>query len=132
MIRAFIALNIPVFVKEKLFEISNSISQVNDFKWESRNKLHLTLKFIGDVEESSASVIANELSFLESHHSLKCVLNGFDFFYRDKKPVILYADLKVSNSTFTIVDEIETRLEKYSIKKFNNRVLQRRGVRGEL
>jgi len=122
MIRLFIALNIPEDVKLKLIEIRNSVAGSN-YMWEVKEKLHLTLKFIGDVPEASIESIAEELDFVQNYPSLKSEIFNFDFFFRDKKPAILLAGLKIDQSIYKIVDELNTKLEKFSIqkevKKFN-------------
>ncbi len=116
MIRLFIALNIPEDVKLKLIEIRDLVAGSN-YKWEVKEKLHLTLKFIGDVPEANIESIAEELTFIQSFQSLKSEIFNFDFFFRDKKPAILFARLKIDPSIYKIVDELNTKLEKFSIQK---------------
>ncbi len=116
MNRLFIALNIPEDVKLKLIEIRDSVAGSN-YKWEVKEKLHLTLKFIGDVPEATIENIAEELTFIQSYRTLKSKIFNFDFFFRDKKPAILLAGLKIDPTIYKIVDELNTKLEKFSIPK---------------
>ena len=50
MIRLFVALKIPENIKEQLFNICHElVSDASLYKWETKDKIHLTLKFIGEV-----------------------------------------------------------------------------------
>lgn len=120
MIRLFLALNIPDTIKSELIELRNSVAGSN-FKWEEKEKLHLTLKFIGDVPEENLNNITSELNFLSHFSSFKCVIKNFGFFFRDYKPTILWAGLKIDESIFKLIDKVETVLEKFNIKKENRK-----------
>jgi 2'-5' RNA ligase len=115
MNRLFISLNLPNEIIDQLIKIRHSIWDVNNINWESPEKLHLTLKFIGDVTAEIKDSILNELKFLETHSEIYCTINKFDFFYRDSKPLILFAGLQSEVSLNTIKDQINKKLEKFSI-----------------
>lgn len=116
MIRLFIALNIPDVIKSDLIELRNSVAGSN-YKWEPKEKIHLTLKFIGDVKENLVDPISGALNLIENFNEFNCAITNFGFFYRDKKPSILWAGLKIDQSIFELVDKIESELEKFSIKR---------------
>jgi 2'-5' RNA ligase len=116
MIRIFIALNIPENVKNTLIELRDSIAGAN-YKWENKEKLHLTLKFIGEILESDLEKIISELSFLENYSALDCSITNFGFFYRENNPSILWVGLNIDNTILDIIDKIESTLEKFSIRK---------------
>jgi len=119
MIRLFTALNIPEEIKDKLIEVRNSVIPNLNFKWESREKLHLTLKFIGDFPTEDVDQIKSELTFLENYSPLKSEFFNFGFFFRHNKPVILWAGMKISEPINEIISELNLRLEKFSILKEN-------------
>jgi 2'-5' RNA ligase len=51
MIRLFVALEIPGEIREYIFEqLKKSLPEFDRFKWEKKEKIHLTLKFIGNVK----------------------------------------------------------------------------------
>ena len=58
-----------------------------------KEKIHLTLKFIGDVEEDLVDKIAESLSFIEKYNSFELSLTKFGFFFRDNNPKILWIGL---------------------------------------
>ncbi len=116
MIRLFVALNIPESVKVQLIDLRDSIAGSN-YKWEPKEKMHLTLKFIGDVQEEKLNPIVSELDFIKNYSVVKCAVNDFGFFYRDKKPSILWAGLEIDKSVSEIVNNLDSSLAELSIKK---------------
>ena len=59
--RLFVSLNLPVRYFEQIIEIRDSISNDKELKWEPKEKLHLTIKFIGDVSPQVMDDISKEL-----------------------------------------------------------------------
>ena len=123
MNRLFISLNLPDNVIRQIIGLRDKICLEKNIKWEATEKLHLTIKFIGDVSDEMMDVISNELLFVNSYQSIKCSFNKFGFFYRDAKPFILWAGLTVDETLFNLMTELNTRLEKLSVpieqRKFN-------------
>jgi RNA 2',3'-cyclic 3'-phosphodiesterase len=121
--RLFISLNLPDEVIEKIISLRNSIVTEKNVMWEPREKLHLTLKFIGDVSDEVMSKISEELDFIPDYQSIKCSFSKFDFFYRDQKPIVLIAALQIENPIKNILVKIDERLSKFNIpidnRKFN-------------
>jgi len=105
MNRLFIALKLPVPVVNKLTDVRKSIYDNDDFgRWEDKDKLHLTLKFLGDTEEKKTILIKNKLKAIVSKYSkIDCELGQFGFFL----PKILWIKLNVNPSLFTLISEIE-------------------------
>lgn len=121
--RLFISLNLPDNVIEKILTLRDSVYKDEKLKWETEEKLHLTIKFIGDVSDEVMEMISNELLFITNYLQIKCSIISFDFFYRDRKPFILCADLNVDDHLIKIISEIDESLNKFSIpsekRKFN-------------
>jgi 2'-5' RNA ligase len=126
MIRLFVALAIPEEIKNKIFHLRKEFFPTeNNFNWEDENKIHLTLKFIGEVEEVIASKISNELSFLEKFSKINCCTDKFGFFFKHRdEPRILWLGLQLDDSIFTIVRQLNESLNKFNIpfedKKFKS------------
>ena len=92
------------------------ISEVDNFrklKWENSSKFHITLKFLGDVEESELNGIKDVLEkFAADKKNLKLTLEGFGAFYRDKKPKVLWAGFKYDSRLIEYQKELERELNK--------------------
>ena len=117
MIRLFVALIIPEEVKNQIIEIRKRIfPDEGIFRWEDNSKIHLTLKFIGEVKEELLDSITNELNFLEHFNKINCSAERFGFFFKAKdEPRILWLELRLDSSVDTIVEELNQRLSKFSI-----------------
>ena len=117
MIRLFIALIIPEEIKKHIAQVRNQIyPAAENLKWEEDSKIHLTLKFIGDVKDDLVEAIKHELNFLENFKKIDCTTANFGFFFKEKnEPRILWLGLKMDDSIYTIVDELNQRLSKFSI-----------------
>ena len=71
MKRLFIGLDLPRNVKEQLMSLDKNLTGA---LWKSADKLHLTLSFVGNVEEPLAEELVRELRFIRFpafHLSLK-------------------------------------------------------------
>ena len=117
MIRLFIALVIPEEVQNKIFEYCiDAAGKSSGHKWEVKDKIHLTLKFIGEVREDILPDILNEINFVENYSSFFCEISRFGFFFRDSQAKILWCNLQTDQSIINLVKEINERLSKLDIE----------------
>jgi len=63
MHRLFVAIRPPEAIRDLLID---AMDESPDFRWQSEEQLHLTLKFIGEVDRPVASDIADALSRIRS------------------------------------------------------------------
>ncbi len=118
MRRVFIALKIPEYIRKEIVSFRNKAYPNNhNFMWEPINKLHITLKFIGDVENKKLDKIIDSLGFISNYKTLNCSLEKFGFFYRNKEPKILWLGVKIDPVLNEIVENINIALERLSVKK---------------
>lgn len=117
MIRLFVALIIPEETKNQIIELRKKIfPDEGKFSWEDKSKMHLTLKFIGEVKEDLLEPITKELNFLEHFQKINCSAERFGFYFKAKdEPRILWLGLTLDKSTNSIVDELNQRLSKFTI-----------------
>ena len=118
MTRIFVALKIPGDIKKKIFELRDEIlPDWGKYKWEKEEKIHLTLKFIGEVDDDKVRYISESLNFIENYYKFECKLSRFGFFFKGGGAKILWIGLSSSNSIYKLVEEINSTLEKFSIPK---------------
>ncbi|MCX6149974.1 MAG: RNA 2',3'-cyclic phosphodiesterase [Ignavibacteriales bacterium] len=113
--RLFIALKLPRDIIDEIDSIRNSIYQDDiDRKWESKEKFHLTLKFLGDVEESDSVPFIKKIKpILEGYNKITCEFDKFGFFLSR----ILWISLKVDDKLLEIVDKVENEFEHLGFEK---------------
>ena len=123
MIRLFTALLIPDEIKQTILAASHSlVDNFEQYRWATPDKIHLTLKFIGEVEEELTEPIQQELSFTEDFKYFNCSITKFGFFFRKSEPKILWVGLKISERIYKMVEELNYRLTILSIPIENRRL----------
>jgi 2'-5' RNA ligase len=116
MTRLFVALEIPENIQWKISELRDEVTGGPlEVKWEKREKIHLTLKFIGEVKNELVEPIINSVDFLEQFNKINCSLTKFGFFFRNKIPQILWIGMIVDEILFDIVGQLNNKLTKFGI-----------------
>lgn len=117
MIRLFVALLIPDEIKSVVFDHCYSVvNNPADYKWEDPDKVHLTLKFIGEVKEELLPKIIDEIDFVKDYSSFDCSISNFGFFFRSNEAKILWCNLDTDGSMISLVDELNKNLKKLNIE----------------
>ena len=123
MNRLFISADIPEEVKEKVIKIRDDIYG-NDkiVRWEGKEKLHFTLKFLGDVEESKNRPINNELeNILRNYKSINCSFSKFGLFKKGNLPSILWLGLNYNPELNQIAEAINNNFVELGFEKENRK-----------
>jgi RNA 2',3'-cyclic 3'-phosphodiesterase len=131
--RTFLSLNLDDDTKKKIIEIQNEIREevtrtnskyIELMKWEPVDKFHMTLFFIGEVDEEELEVIDSKLSLLESRVRLNQInfkMNGIDAFPKLRFSRVLILDLlNEDNKAFIIAEMIKDVLMSIGIKAEKN------------
>ena len=115
MIRSFLAIELPRLILRKIEEVQGDLRSTHaDVRWVNPEKIHLTLKFFGNIEESRIDsifksieeTIRNTLSF-----SLK--VRGVGAFPHLKNPRVIWMGLVEGGEVLILLQkQIEIQLEK--------------------
>lgn len=110
--RLFIAAILPENIR---YQLSNYISSLRDdidgVKWEKLEKLHITLKFLGDVEDEKVGKISTLLEHLViKYHPFKINLSAFGGFPRLKNPRVLFVGLSENDEFANFYRELDQGL----------------------
>jgi len=87
MIRLFVGLSVPEDIAVRLAALANGMVGA---RWVEPKNMHVTLRFIGDVNEADAEDIHHELTRLTAK-PLKYQIGGFDTFGQGRKAHALFA-----------------------------------------
>ena len=120
MIRTFISLTIPNHTIDQIFEIikNNMGNSFYDYRWIPKKNLHITLKFIGEIEEAKVETIINALSITQqSFGELTLEFSNFGFFEKNNKPAIFWIDCNFSDLLLKFVQHIEESLAEVGFAK---------------
>ena len=118
MTRLFIALKIPLYIRKEIVNFTKEFLPGYDkYKWEQLEKVHLTLKFIGDIKEELVNEVIKKISFMNEYKKFECGLDKFDFFYRNGKPSIFFLKLQMEDRINELVIRLNNELETLSIPR---------------
>ncbi len=115
MIRLFIALEIPDDVIDVILDEKNKLlGKERKIRWESRDKLHITLKFLGDTNEGLIGNIEQAIEdIVKNTTSFQMELGKFGMFRKNGEPKILWAGMKECKELERIVNEIGDSFSKF-------------------
>lgn len=116
--RTFIAIKI-VPEPKLLTVISNLKGLLADepLKWVDEDRLHLTLKFLGDTSPEQVEQVKSELSVLINQlQPITIVPEGLGYFKSRGMPRVLYINITGSNKLKLVADLIEEKLIPFGFK----------------
>lgn len=110
--RVFIAIDIIEDIKKQLGTIEEKLKPLAmKAKWVNPDNLHLTLKFLGELEENKLLVIKDKLTkIIEKFPTINLVLENFGFFPNQHKPRVFYISCKEDSNLKGLVNQIEAEL----------------------
>ena len=117
--RIFVAALIPEEIRLQLTNYIDSLKQdVDGVKWEKSDKLHVTLKFLGDVDEHKTDEILDSLeNLVEGYSPFNVNISDFGGFPNLKRPRVLYAGLSHNSELSKFHYEMERDLYSLGFKK---------------
>ncbi|MFQ5799589.1 MAG: RNA 2',3'-cyclic phosphodiesterase [Bacteroidota bacterium] len=123
-IRTFIAIDTPEPIKDKIFEVQNLLRESDaDVRWESRDKFHITVKFLGGTEESILSEIIQNLSAtLTPFKPFQLLYDGLGCFPNIRSPRVIWVGCENEDGTLLkIYQTIEDIVGPFGFEKESRR-----------
>ena len=114
MIRSFLAIELPKPILRKIEEVQADLRSAHaDVRWVSPEKIHLTLKFFGNIEESRIDSIFKSIEeSVRSTSPFSLKVRGVGAFPSMKSPRVIWLGLENGKSLTSLQKQIETQLEK--------------------
>lgn len=118
-VRSFIAIELTKEIKDKLNKIQDELEKSNaDVKWVEPENIHLTLRFLGNVEEKKLEDIKRILEKIsEKHIRFSIELSGIGAFPKISSPRVIWIGIEKGEELFQIFSELEDELNKIGFKK---------------
>lgn len=113
-IRSFVALNIPAAVGAEVGPFIDDLRQkIRGVRWVRTGHLHLTMKFLGDVEEENMPAVAHALAGAAAHvPPITVSIRGTGYFPPRGRPRIVWLDMAQGAEELTALQgEMEGVLE---------------------
>lgn len=111
--RTFIALNIPPDDRQALHDATRPIREaVGDASWVAADNLHLTLKFLGEVDEARAVQVGQHLASIGvAHRPLTLEVAGAGVFPNFRAPRIVWMGVAPDSKLELLHHDVERGCE---------------------
>ena len=106
MQRLFVAIRPPLDIRERLLGAMGGVSAA---RWQSEDQLHLTLRFIGEVDRHTAQDVDAALSGVH-HPRFEIALAGIGTFERRGEPVTTWAGVSPHEPVKALHNKIDQAL----------------------
>ena len=114
--RLFVALEIPPAVRERLGEFLAVLRALSSQpRWVRTDNLHITLKFIGEVQPEKLGDIRAALTAVHSDRSVTLDFRRVGFFPNEKRPRVFWAGVQASANLARLASDIDSGLEKLGV-----------------
>jgi RNA 2',3'-cyclic 3'-phosphodiesterase len=112
--RAFVAIDLAEEVRAALAReqprLKAACGRNRDIRWTRPEGLHLTLKFLGEVQKEQATSVIAALQGL-GFDAFKVEVKGFGFFPDARRPRVFWVGLQAPASLGELAARVETALE---------------------
>ena len=123
--RLFIAALLPEEIRLRVGEYVDSLKpNIHGVKWERYEKLHITLKFLGEAGDSAAAELSGTLENICLKYSpFQTNITRFGGFPNLEKPRVLFVGLSPNEGLSLLKNDIESELEAFGFKTENRRFI---------
>ena len=118
-LRLFVALELPAEVRAALGAIAARLRAAggHGVRWTDPNGIHLTLKFIGEIEAERLGAIRGALAGVHSAHAMEATFRGTGWFPNARHPRVLWAGVEAGPELAALAAEVECVLEPAGIAR---------------
>lgn len=109
--RLFIAIPLSKRVKQKLLDLQQPIDGI---RWQSQEQMHLTLKFVGEVDKTTASELREELDNIV-HPGFFMTIAGIGYFPEGGQPNVIWMGIKENRTLAELHQKVERACEEVGI-----------------
>jgi 2'-5' RNA ligase len=109
-IRTFIAVELSPPVRDRLVELREALAPaIEEVKWVEPENIHLTLKFLGDVEEGDLYAVCKAAEAVAADRvPFEVVVAGVGAFPNERRPRVIWAGVTAGAAELTAIrDELE-------------------------
>ncbi len=116
--RLFVAAEIPRKIVEEIINRRDGVFGNSKIKWEPKEKLHLTLKFLGETDTAKIPGIKTAIEkAISGVDEVPTAFTRFGVFYRNGQPKILWAGFEATEELLNLHFKIEKELENLGFER---------------
>lgn len=111
--RTFIAIDLDPELKARIDDLVRVLKKTRaDVRWISTSGMHLTLKFLGEIDQPQAVDVVRVLQAVASRHGrFPLSLQGTGAFPEGRKPRVLWVGIREAGELMALQLEIDKELE---------------------
>jgi len=118
-VRTFIAFDTPLSLKEEIGKIQSILKETRaDVRWETDNKFHVTIKFLGDVDENILPTILTTVkNVTERYHPFSIIYQTVGAFPNKNRPRVLWVGCtNTDRQLLDMKNELDEALKPYGFE----------------
>jgi RNA 2',3'-cyclic 3'-phosphodiesterase len=110
-VRLFVALDFPDAVRQTLRELIARLQPgFRSAKWVRPEAMHITLKFIGEVDGEKLAPIRGALAPVHSTAPVEIHFRGLGFFPNERRPRVLWCGVEASTNLAELAEAVQRAL----------------------
>lgn len=116
--RLFVALDVPDETRRALGGVIQKFQSVcRAARWMRAESIHVTLKFIGEVEEAKLPAIKDSLANVKSSGPIEIAFGNFGFFPTERRPRVFWLGIESGPELAALAADISSALEPVGIPR---------------
>ncbi|MHB8755175.1 MAG: RNA 2',3'-cyclic phosphodiesterase [Candidatus Acidiferrales bacterium] len=116
--RLFVALDVPEATRRALGNTIHKFESVcSEARWTRAESVHVTLKFIGHVDETKLPAIKNCLGEVKASSPVQIAFRNFGFFPNERHPRVFWFRIEAGPNLVALAAQIESSLEPLGIPR---------------
>jgi RNA 2',3'-cyclic 3'-phosphodiesterase len=112
MHRLFVAIRPPEAIRERLLDLMEGVKGA---RWQDEEQLHLTLRFVGEVDRHQADDIAAALGTIR-HPPFEVAVSGIGSFDRRGQPVTLWAGVSPHEPLKSLHKKVDQAVQRAGVE----------------
>lgn len=119
MIRSFIAIELPDAIRTQLRQVIATMQAAGRLpvRWLPVENIHLTLKFLGEVEAGKLKRLADELNLLVGHQApFSLTIGGLGAFPSARRPRVVWVGIQAPPALAGLAQQMEQFGRKFGIE----------------
>lgn len=109
--RLFVALELTPAVHDALRALVAQLERTGaDLRWVRPEGMHLTLKFIGEVDSEKLAPIKAALAFVSNSAAVQLSFRGLGYFPNERRPRVFWVGIEASENLAPLAAEMEKAL----------------------
>jgi RNA 2',3'-cyclic 3'-phosphodiesterase len=110
-VRLFVALDFAGSIRDSIRDLVGRLKPLRpDARWARVEGMHVTLKFIGHVEEAKLNPIVSALADIRLARPVELHFRGIGFFPTERRPRVCWCGIEASGNLVELAAEIERSL----------------------